>query len=374
MEAPPLSREENRRLNLEEYGQGRTHLRSRPRYVAVELTQGCNLACGMCRPEHIGIRERRMPPELFTRVAEDLFGLAEMVDLRGWGESLILPEIGERIRTAAASGAMLRIVTNLSFHRPEVLDLLVETGCRVAVSVDSADPVTFQQIRGGGSLARVAANLARLVDGNVARHGNADRIHLTTTVQRPSLGDLEAVVDFAADLGVPEIRFFGVTVPEDSPLDLAGAEAETDAMLARAVRRAEARGVRLLAGTRLGSMPENPAGIPACLHPWAYTYVAYDGSVGFCDHLIGPEGKPYLLGSLAESSFEEIWNGPAWTALRAEHVGARDPGAPRFHECAWCYRHRSVDFEHLFDPAAAAHRTWLHKPALVSIGPRSGRG
>jgi MoaA/NifB/PqqE/SkfB family radical SAM enzyme len=323
----------------------------------------------MCRSEHIGIKARRMPPELFERVAAELFGLAEMVDLRGWGESLILPEVTDRIRVSAESGATLRIVTNLSFRRPQVLDLLVGTGCHVAVSVDSADPVTFQRIRGGGNLAQVAENLSRLVEGNRALHGHADRIHLTTTVQRPALGELAAVVDFAAELGVPEIRLFTVTVPEGSPLALEAVEAETDAMLGAAIQRAEARGVRLLAGTRLGSMPENLVGGPACLHPWAYTYVAYDGSVGFCDHLIGPEGAPYLLGTLAASSFEEIWNGPAWTALRAEHVGARNPAAPRFHECAWCYRHRHVDFEHFFDPAAAAQRTWLHNPALVGITP-----
>src|SRR5690349_6706086 len=116
MKGLKMLREENRRLNLREYSEGKTELISRPRYVLVELTQGCNLRCPMCRPEIVSTKGKSMSRERFWRIANELFSTAEMVDLRGWGESLILPDVEEFIRTTTRYGTAIRFVTNLSFH------------------------------------------------------------------------------------------------------------------------------------------------------------------------------------------------------------------------------------------------------------------
>lgn len=355
-----LERERNRALNLEEYRSGATRLSSLPQYLIVELTQGCNLACPMCRPEIISASSRLMSHDTFDVVAS-LFGAAWMIDLRGWGESLLLPDISERIRRAAGSGALVRFVTNLAFRRPDVIEEIVTSGCYVSVSVDSVTADMFRHLRGGANLELVKQNLATLTDGNIRRHGNAERISLNTTVQAPALLELEHIVDFAAEVRVPEVRLFSVTADCSSPLSLSGRADAVDEALKRAATRATERGVRLTVGTRLGSMA-GPVDNPPCMHPWSYAYFSWEGAVGFCDHLIGPDGEPYLVGSLKDRSFEEIWNGPEWTALRAEHVGERRQSAPFFHECSWCYANRFVDFEHVFDPDAENRRVFLARP------------
>ena len=354
-----MTRLENRELNLREYSRAAIKLESRPRFLVVELTQGCNLRCPMCRPQLLATRDRSMSDELLARISEELFCTAEMVDLRGWGESLILPPIARHIQTVVRSGASVRFVTNLSFRREDILEVLAEHRCYLAVSVDSADPHLLSDIRGGANLRVIADNLDRLVAAYTSRHGSADRICLTVTVQRPALNGLPALVDFAADHGICEMKLFGVTVEPGNRVSLSTATREVDDALARAVQRALARGVELIAGTRLGSMPEKSRTEAACIHPWSYAYFAYDGRVGFCDHLIGPEGEKYLLGDLRESSFEEIWNGAAWCELRREHVTSRNRHAANFEECAWCYTNRHVDFEHLFDPEALRGRVVL---------------
>ncbi|MBV9763080.1 MAG: SPASM domain-containing protein [Acidobacteriaceae bacterium] len=350
---PQLTRELNRALNLEEYQRGEICLRSRPRYVLVELTQGCNLKCPMCRADYIHSKERLMDDGLFEK-ASQLFATAEMVDLRGWGESLILPDIVDRIQAVSRSGARIRFVTNLAFRRDRVLDALVEYKCYVAVSMDTSDPELFALLRGGASLAQVSRNLDRLMAGRRDSDDGA-QVYFTTTVQRPALSGLHRLIEFAAEKGVREIRMFTVTGQDDTFLSLQPSPKQVDEMLSTAASLAKARGVRLVVGSRLGSMPENPSGGPACIHPWAYATVAYDGCVGFCDHLIGPKSSFYHVGNLGENSFEEIWNGAEWVELRREHLARRDPRAAHFEECSWCYGHRYVDFEHLFDPDALNH-------------------
>lgn len=315
-----------------------------------------------------------MSRERFAEVADKLFMTAEMVDLRGWGESLILSNIEEFIHTAARYGPAIRFVTNLSFRRDEILKCLAEFGCHVAVSVDTADPQLFALLRRGARLSQIEQNLSRLVTFYRERGLSTDLLHLICTVQRPAVDHLGHVADLAARLGIPEVRYFEATVHAESPLSLAGVSAanELDHALVTASECARATGVRLFAGTRLGSAHESPPGGPACIHPWAYATVAYDGQVGFCDHLIGSDGDPYLLGSLDRMSFEEIWNGPEWQELRREHVTARRALADRFRECVWCYRNRYVDFEHLFDPAAEARRVTIEQLACAAKAAKDG--
>lgn len=348
------SQEENGLLNLTEYREGLSHLKSRPRFLVVELTQICNLSCPMCRPDQSATVGRTMSNELFEQVAQELFPFAEMVDLRGWGESLILPDIIKRIEKSASYGVKIRFVTNLSFRRPDVLKALAAHGCYLAISVDAADAELFRLLRGGAKLDLVLANLDFLVNEYCKLFGNAERLHFTTTVQRPALPALSNIIDLAAQHGIREVRLFPVTVEAGSSLDIEKERREVDSALNGATRRGEQLGVKVIAGARLGSMPENPLDIPACLHPWAYAYIAYNGAVGFCDHLIGIAGEPYHIGHLGKASFDEIWNGAAWQALRREHLGERKKEAPLFHECAWCYKNRYIDFEHFFDPAAEA--------------------
>jgi hypothetical protein len=293
-----------------------------------------------------------MPLALFDRIADTVFETAQMVDLRGWGESLLLPHIDYCISRAAKAGAEVRFVTNLAMRAPPV-ELLASFGCRVAVSIDTVEPGLYGVLRRGGRFERMRNNLAALVAAYRAQDAPLDRIVINTTVTAPGIAGVAELVAFAAGMGISEVRLSEVFAPPDSPLSLVGRNAEIDVALRAAAARAKALSVRLVAASRLGSMPLKEEGAAACLHPWSYVLFAHDGGVGFCDHLNGPDGEEYILASLYDLPFEEIWNGPAWRELRREHLGARQKSAANFTECAWCYKHRFVDFETAFLPEAA---------------------
>jgi MoaA/NifB/PqqE/SkfB family radical SAM enzyme len=291
-----------------------------------------------------------MSSELFEYVAKELFPCAELVDLRGWGESLILPEFLERMERALAYGCDIRLVTNLSFRRPAVLNALIEAGAYVGVSVDAADDELLKDIRGGANLALIVDNLTVLANG-YKQGGFADRLRLYVTCQRKNLNVLDEIVSLAEKAGIGDIFLAPVTVEPISPLSIIGQERSFPVVLERLRVKARHAGVRVFQTSNLweGQFELDASG-PSCIHPWMYCHVTYDGRVGFCDHLIGPHGDPFILGRLQSDPFEEIWNGDAWADLRREHCGTRRSNAPRFSECAWCYRNRFTDFEDLLEP------------------------
>src|SRR6266851_6288585 len=98
-------RDANRQLGRMEYETGQTILKSKPRALFVELTRHCNLACPMCRNPGEVPASLRMSEQMFARIESELFPTADLIDLRGWGESLILPEFPERARRASRFGA-----------------------------------------------------------------------------------------------------------------------------------------------------------------------------------------------------------------------------------------------------------------------------
>jgi radical SAM protein with 4Fe4S-binding SPASM domain len=341
----------NRALSIEEYANGCVELESRPRALFIELTQGCNLTCPMCRSELIPPSARRMSDALFDRIAETLLPTAELVDLRGWGESLILPEAMARIETVRLYGAAIRVVTNLSFRRDKVLDALVDADAIIDVSLDSASPNILEKVRRGAQLHLITDNIRYILD----RFGHARNLTMLVTVQRATIATLPGLVDYAADLGVRQMRLFSVTADNDSEMSLEQSRDLLDHSLAGAAAIARARGIKLTAGTRLGSLPENATGFPVCIHPWAYCYVAYNGDVSFCDHLIGPGNAEYVVGNLQSSDFNSIWNGFGLRRIRSEHLGKRRADAAQFSHCAWCYKSKYIDFEQLFDANLQKH-------------------
>lgn len=350
------ARGRNASLNAREWAEGRVELRSLPRYLMVELTQGCNLHCPMCRPSVIGVRERSMDRGLLAQVAELLMPTAEVVDIRGWGESLIVADVTEVVRLVARHGACCRVVTNLSFRRPEVLDELVACEALIDVSIDSARLETVARSRTGARFDLVEANLCWLTAALATSPGGPDRLRVITTLQRSTVDDLRHLVRWLGDRGVRHVVINEVTLSPGDANALTGCDGAVDAEVDAAAKEAAHAGVVLWAGTRLGSRVPATKDAFTCIHPWAYATIGYDGSVGFCDHLIGPMMPLVHMGDVRRQSFEAIWNGERWQSLRRWHLERGAPATRAQSACAACYRHRNVDFEDIFEPSVERQR------------------
>jgi MoaA/NifB/PqqE/SkfB family radical SAM enzyme len=348
-------RERNSALNREEFRRGATVLASRPQVLFVELTQNCNLSCPMCRSARGYDRALNLSRDRFDAVAAELFPATAIVDLRGWGESTVLKDFPYYLAETVRYGARPRLVTNLTAGTPQLWRSLAEHDAILAVSFDAATPETFAQLRPGSRLDRILANLRTVVDAR-RRHGlGPDDVYFNVVAQEPALEELPMIVDVAAEYGLTRVHVNPVTLPVSHPLHLGRHLPRVRQALDGLRRRSAATGVQVTLGAALDdTLADAAAAEKRCTHPWAYCLITYGGRVGFCDHLIGAGTERYLLGDLAEASFEQIWNGPDYQELRRQHVHWADGLDDRFEECNWCYRNRYVDFEHLTVPEYGA--------------------
>lgn len=342
------ARAENRALNYAEYEQRAVRLASRPLAIFLELTQNCNLSCPMCRFGEKYNPAWNMPVDMFTQIAEELFGTAILVDLRGWGESTILKDFDRFIDIALRYRPQFRLVTNAQVNRPDIWDTLMSAHSAITVSCDAADPDLFEKLRRGGTIARLRTTVREIVAARDRYGAPRDNVQFNTVVSRDNLDDLPALVDLASDLDVPLVVLHPLVAPLDDPAHLRGDLSGTERAYAKAAQRARERGIVV----QLGAAPDpslahvDRVRQPPCMHPWSYAYVNYNGGVGFCDHLIGDPAL--VLGSLRQNSFEEIWNGDAWAELRASHITGQL--ADRFAPCRYSYAQRYIDFEHRVHP------------------------
>lgn len=369
-----LTREANRALNIAEFERAAVTLRSRPRVLFIELTENCNLSCSMCRSAGSFDRTKNMDRKLFEAVAAELFPTAELVDLRGWGESTILRQFSEYVETTLDYGCRIRLVTNLTVSNESLWRRLVRAGSLIAVSLDTADEAVLNQLRRGAKLPVILRNLEILADETRAAGADPANIHLNVVVQAAALDGLHEIVRLAARLGFG-IQMNPVTLDESDPDDLRHHYPAVAEALARTAAEAKRLNVDARLGSSLAEMwaaPEHAGTL--CTHPWMYCYVNYRGQVGFCDHLIGEPDRGYLLGDLTAEHFDAIWNGAAYRDLRSQHGRWQEGIGERFGACNWCYRNRYVDFEEVTYPPYARHIVNLSPGMCVAPAESTGEG
>ncbi|MEO3745651.1 radical SAM protein [Plantactinospora sp. B5E13] len=360
----------NRQRNIEEFEARAAALESMPRVIFVELTDNCNLSCPMCRSAGKFDRSRVMSPELFSNVAEQLFPTAEIVDLRGWGESTILRDFPRYVDETLEYGCRIRLVTNLTVPNEALWRKLVRSGASIVVSFDAARPETFALLRGGARLDVVLDNLRILVDEGRASGMGTDNIHLNVVVQRNALEELSEIISLAGELGL-RVAINPVVLPEGHPDNLRLHRSRLAEELDRAAQRAQELGVDAQLNAALDPEWSDLSHTDkTCTHPWMYCYVNFRGQVGFCDHLVGEAKARYLLGDLTTTSFAEIWNGQAYQRLRSEHAHGAKAISAMFDECRWCYGNRYVDFDQQTYPPYADHLMELRPVHCAGFTPR----
>src|SRR4051794_11728200 len=235
-----------------------------PAHLQVEVSGACNLRCRMCLVRYapaVGRREGALAYEEYLELVDSLPGLRRLT-LQGLGEPLLSPHLLDMVRHAAGRGIHVGFNSNGVLLTRAVARALVVAGTgHVHVSLDGATAATYEDVRHGtrraprpGQFERVVANLR----GLIAARGDArrPRVVLVFVAMRRNLGELEALVDLAADIGVDELwvqnlsHVFSDTDPageyeairayaeSEALFADAGTAAATQAVFARAAARA----------------------------------------------------------------------------------------------------------------------------------------
>jgi radical SAM protein with 4Fe4S-binding SPASM domain len=303
-----------------------------PTNLYFEVTNRCNLPCQTCvRTFNLHEPERDPLPHELKQAAAALPTLRRIV-LHGIGEPLLNKNLPEMIRFAKGHGAWVLFNSNGVLLDRAWQDTLIDCGLdELRISIDAATPETFRRIRGAPVFDRIVTNLQHFVARKVERGVAHPKLSLWMVAMRGNLAELPALVDLAADIGVPEVYFqrlvynaLGVAQKGQS---LHGeTEGEVAAIIEDAMRRSEKRGVTLRASgatTPLESLQatDEPRPWSRCQRPWDTTYVTAHGKVLPC--CIAPfahrDFQSLVLGDLNEQSLEEVWHGERYQEFRRRH-------------------------------------------------------
>jgi radical SAM protein with 4Fe4S-binding SPASM domain len=323
------------------------------RRLQVEVTGACNLGCRMCLVRYRPKLDRDkaiFPLDRFEALLDRLPVLEE-VTLQGLGEPLLHPDLVGMVAAASGRGLRVGFNTNGTLLTHTKIDALLGAGLTwVHVSVDAAEPSTFEAIRDGARFGQVARNLRRLVEHRDACGGAPPHIQLNTVLMRSNLPELPDVVRLAADIGVDrmwlqalshdfsdtgdDIAYVAIRGFTASEAVWANGQGEPGPV-AEARRVAAERGLDL----RLPDQPDQPqpAGEPAalpCDWPWTGMYVTHDGKVQPCCMVMGDDRV--VLGDLRTDSVDDVWRGAAYEAFRQALCSDDPPDVCR--GCSWYRR------------------------------------
>lgn len=352
------------------------------------------------RPEYREYRpDYNMSPGLFRRVASELFAHLEEVNLQGFGETVVSPHWPEILRLCEPFADSLRfhIVTNLSRKDDAMWEDMVRMGFKIAFSCDGATKEVFEAVRRGGRFEVIEHNLDLIASRR--RKGGRAGLDFNVTLQKLNYRQMPLFIDLAERAGADRVVFGPVQqhLPtsgrdlvsswlrwnkrgstgfsylaryaaarlrvwrEGGGLDLTIdgiAASELERLKEQTLGAARRAGIAVEFNGR-GLAPDTPPpGAPAgaspldqavamagqvarnerCFKPYSFTVVNYRGDVGLCNHLITDDSWEQM-GSLAESSFVDIWNSPRYQDARRRLAA----GEPWNKTCRWCFKNRLRD-------------------------------
>ena len=130
--------------------------------VAVELTNRCNLRCGMCPMGDLGRDEGDMPWWLVEKVAADLRQEGVRVSwLHEMGEPLLYPRLADAIELFPGCSVSTNVMMLDADYGRELLDTSLR---RIRLCVDTINPEVYPQVRRGGRFETVVENIRTFLE------------------------------------------------------------------------------------------------------------------------------------------------------------------------------------------------------------------
>src|SRR5690348_6694247 len=176
-----------------------------PVCLYLETTNRCNLLCTTC-PRTF---EDLEPPadmswELFTAIVDQFPAIARVV-LHGVGEPMMVRELPRMIRYLKDRGTYVLFNTNGTLLTRRKGKELIHSGLdELRVSLDAAEPGSFERVRGRDLFDRIVRNVRAFTDLKDELKAEVPRVSLWLTGLKETLAELPAFVRLAFEIGVRE--------------------------------------------------------------------------------------------------------------------------------------------------------------------------
>jgi len=269
-----------------------------PERVIIDYATKCNLRCPMCPvwgSEEEGAIDAVtgiMPPAAVMKVLDQLAPARPMVQPSLYGEPLLIPDLRQRIRDMKERGMAVAMNTNGLTLTEDLANFFVESGVdSVFFSIDAVEPATYHEIRGVDQLPKVEAAVHRML--KVRGDRDTPRVGVSLTLQDANRDQEAAFV--AKWSGVVDCVRVGLIL-EDGVI----------------------KGIDV------------PAERTPCPALYKTMPIHNDGTVTICC-LDG--FRTSVVGNVAETSVEEVWQGEEFAKVRYYHETGQYDKVPFCKDC-----------------------------------------
>jgi radical SAM protein with 4Fe4S-binding SPASM domain len=263
-----------------------------PDIVQIESTNLCNAKCVFCPRDEMHRRQGVMDMDLFIKIVDECAALGiTHVRVHNYGEPFLDRQLVEKVRYAKSKGiAEVGMISNGSLITEEIARGMIDAGLdAINISVDAAGKETFESTRLNLKYDDVIGNIRTLA-----------RLRAESGRKRPKL-----ILSFVRQDNSADERAF---IDEWS----------------RVADKVHITDLHNWAGTLNA---RSDVHFP-CYRLWLTFTVLWDGRVSLC--CADFDGR-HILGDLRTSTIAQIWNSPAYRAVRRQHL---DSGGPEI--CRSC--------------------------------------
>lgn len=282
-----------------------------PEYLNIGLTNRCNYRCFFCNAEKNRIEMARLdlPIEVFfsmkTAIEE-----AGVVDLTSPGEVLMYTHIREAMKFVALHNRHkgFQFTTTGTLLSEEMLLPVAHRVDQITVSLNAATRETYERDMGSKLWDRVLSNVQ-----HARRHLSRDKITLGFVAHADNIDELPDLVRLAGRLDVWHVRIAPIFVqkPEFIRKSLWFCKAKAQELIGEARRIGESHGV-IVSNIHDSVRQLSDSSGTECAMPGFGSYITPSGTVIPCCY-----AGPHIMGNVFHTgSFEKVWNGKKYRALR----------------------------------------------------------
>jgi MoaA/NifB/PqqE/SkfB family radical SAM enzyme len=170
-------------------------------YIQIEPTTRCNFSCRFCAGRHLPHHDLN-----FKDYEQIIHSFPELkhIELQGEGEPFLHPQFIQMIEYARKQLSDVRIssITNGSILTPELVKQVLEVQLHnLDFSIDSANPQTFHQIR-GGNLKKIIEHIEKLITCRDQQGLELPTIGMHVTIQRKTMHEFLGIVELFKKLNL----------------------------------------------------------------------------------------------------------------------------------------------------------------------------
>ncbi len=175
--------------------------------VLWEITSACNLKCDFCLVE---IKRARISLDQALAIADELIERGVTKVMLSGGEPLLFRGVEQVMRRLVDGGVLLKLLTNGTVHNEAVFQMIeADPTIEVSLSILSVRPDKADAIfRRDGAWTKLCATLDRLPP---------EQVNIITAVSSENYDEVEEIIDWVADRGIPGISVINVFKDPTSP-------------------------------------------------------------------------------------------------------------------------------------------------------------